>query len=322
MEKSKRVVWQMTQSQKLVFKETPLIRKLIKQYRKWLEKVNIVSYAIHMNGTYYYYVIYVSFNKPTGYLIFQPDGKLPSNEEAKQIFKYINSYNGCIGIAADEIIKQKELTIWPFERKLKLFEFLKEEPTLSLSEIQQEIDRIGYVCEQYVLRQEWLKQIYKEIEKIHDCSQIGRGYVTVEDSENVNKLVVKYKAIIYRVGRLTLNTVPDAKKVLEYLQSNKDKISSNNREVSHELIKLLNGYVNTSILENAIVAFEKAPDGTRLKFADGEVGVQQMVENEQKNYENTMELPKNKWKMVLWRQDEWARFIGSNGGHFIFDMLP
>ncbi|WP_458415059.1 hypothetical protein ACNQFZ_09775 [Schinkia sp. CFF1] len=284
----------MIQSPKLVLKETPAIRNLIKRYKKWFENVNIVPYAIFMNDAYYYYAIYVSFNKPVGYLIFQPNGELPSNKEAKQVLQYIDSYNGCIGIAADEIIKQKELTIWPFERKLILFELLKEELKLSLSAVQPEIDRICYVCEQYVLRQERLKQIYKEIEEIHNGSQIGRGYITVEDSEKVNQLVVKYKSIIYIAGRLTLNNVSDAKKVIEYLQTNKGKVSNKHSEELYELIKLLNSYTNVNTLEKAIVAFEKAPDGSRLRFEADEIGIQQMIENEQKNYEVIMKSLKQK----------------------------
>lgn len=68
------------------------------------------------------------------------------------------------------VLADKELDPWPFEKKLERWELLKEEQTLSLSEIQTEIDRICDVCKQYLVRKERLKQIFVEIESIYKQS--------------------------------------------------------------------------------------------------------------------------------------------------------
>lgn len=251
-----------------------VIKRKIKDYKKFFESSNIFSYEYREDGQSYYYVAYYKFDieKATGYLILSSDGDVVPFGIAKSVLRQFQKYNACITSASKQLAKYKEYTVKMFEELLHHLALLEKIDSINKTDVK----TVSELSQTYIEQKKRLNELYEELIDIDMVVQQKRGYLTPTEVEHVYELLGEFNRLLYNSARKSRETLPSFKSLHQFCLNHKREISEQDplafRRLNH-VLESFNLESSIKTLQETLRDFERDENGNQVTFSSGEKGL-------------------------------------------------
>lgn len=263
-------------------KETPEIKKSIDEHKKFLDKTQLFNFGFQNNGQTYLHVRYSKFDKATGLLILDEKGRKVDHNAAKEAVYYFNFYNTTIHGVISEMIPEMRKSMDTLKESVQILNRLKDEPVLQDEDFKQHLNTYLQNLTKYLEDRTRIEDCVMTIRDIQE-EQKKKGYFTMEDYRKADASLQEYNKILYRGGRIMLESKDSATYILSVIERNLDRIQA--KKEAGKLVKWTKTYLSGSTLggfEKSMRTFEKDSEGNKRTFSEGEAGIQEMIDNNEK----------------------------------------
>jgi len=249
------------------------MQKTVNKHKKLMEKVEFFSFQMELEGNRYVHVLYQRFNKPTGILILDQHGQAVAKVQAKRIVAPMNYYNNIAKGAATDLVREKDRDIRPMRDLHRIL--LDHASLFSESSIVQDYQQVKDMLEIIIDGQQELRNIFEQLLEIDREARERRRYITMDDVNAFMALNEKYQSILYRQGKMQVESRSQMNGLAEFIKENAVSIGESKRA-----LEVLNGFQAAHViraLDESLKTFEEDQYGKRHSFNPGQDGVLEML---------------------------------------------
>ena len=268
---------------------TQQINKTFKQQQKFLEKIEIFTYAFEYKGKNYAHGRYVRFNKTFGILIVTENGELPSREIAQDVCYYFNMFNTYMKDLLNIINPEANKPYTPFEELDVLIdetlELANNQDTLMqlLTNYKKHLDEVLENKKIVITVKDKMVDLYDNV--------LDKNILTVSDYNQTLEFLDTYNRKMYETACLLSDMEELASELKKHIR--KAEKSTSYYSKLTEIVKRLDYTLDRNAraaLKESLDLFNRDEYGKKIQLPKGEEGGKALI----KVYERKREYTYNK----------------------------
>jgi len=265
-------------------------QEIAEKYKRENEKYEVYPYVFKYTETdeeFYYYILYKKYQEGKGMLVLSSNRGLLNKQEGVEIAYFFLTHNGT-AIAANHVInkigkRSKEYVEELMELLLKNEQLLKP--------LQSSLNIIIDILTLQANNTDRISQIYQKILELDQGIHTGTKVLTKKLWQKGRNLIRDYDALVYSEVKEVINNIPEAEKIISYLNEGRHFSLVNRfkaRKIARKMEKLYGAEAKQDLL-NSLEGFEKDFQGNFFTKTRGELStdeyvqfIHQMAENDYK----------------------------------------
>ncbi|KIO58591.1 hypothetical protein B4065_3729 [Caldibacillus thermoamylovorans] len=273
--------------------------EIAEKYKQDNEKFEVYSYVfkyVETDEEFYYYILYKKYQQGKGNMVLSSKRGLIDKQEAVKIAYFFLTHNGTAKAANHVINKNRKRSKEYVE---ELIELLLKNRHL-LKPLQSSIDIVIDILTLQAKNTERINQIYQDLLELDQRIHTGTKVLTEKLWQKGRNLIKDYDALVYSEVKEVINNIPEAEKIMSYLNERSHFSFIDGFKARKILRKMerLYGAEAKQDLQNSLEGFEKDFQGNFFTKTRGELStdeyvqfIHQMAEYEYKK--NLLEICRN-----------------------------
>ncbi|MCB7069529.1 hypothetical protein LIZ76_06050 [Caldibacillus sp. 210928-DFI.2.22] len=274
-------------------------QEIAEKYKQDNEKFEVYSYVfkyVETDEEFYYYILYKKYQQGKGNMVLSSKRGLIDKQEAVKIAYFFLTHNGTAKAANHVINKNRKRSKEYVE---ELIELLLKNRHL-LKPLQSSIDIVIDILTLQAKNTERINQIYQDLLELDQRIHTGTKVLTEKLWQKGRNLIKDYDALVYSEVKEVINNIPEAEKIMSYLNERSHFSFIDGFKARKILRKMerLYGAEAKQDLQNSLEGFEKDFQGNFFTKTRGELStdeyvqfIHQMAEYEYKK--NLLEICRN-----------------------------
>lgn len=256
---------------------TSNIQSQIDEYKKFLEKEHVFTYAYEKDSHLYYYVGYTRFNKLSGLVILSETDQDPVRlrHAAESIFQF----NRVVIESSSELIANINRPIEEVQQAQRLLQQARNTPSLQMQALEPHIQSVQQGLDIVIDAIPELQNTFKSIQSL-ERKVLDEGIVRDEDVAAMIDYNLHHYAVMYHQGQVQLSIMPDLNRIKQHLADRKGTLAGQDEQLRQQLYTLTDAMTleqNVQTLRTSQAKFEYDGQGRPISLSTGEDGVRQMI---------------------------------------------
>lgn len=257
---------------------TSNIQSQIDEYKKWLEKEHVFTYAYEKDTHLYYYVGYTRFNKLSGLVILSETDQDPVRlrNAAQSVFQF----NRIVIESSSELISNINRPIEEVEKGKRLLQQAQQNASFQMQSQSEDISIIMNAIDLTIQSIPELQTIFKQIQGL-ERKVLDEGILRDADVEQMIHYNLQHYMTMYRQGQAQIEILPHLERVRQHIEVLEGQLSNTtDQQLRRELFNFLNAMTidkNVQKLRESQSTFQQDGQGKPISLPSGEEGVHQMA---------------------------------------------
>ncbi|MED1865887.1 hypothetical protein P4V41_20775 [Fictibacillus nanhaiensis] len=235
-----------------------------KQYKRFLEKIDIAKYTVICNDSRFRVAAYNKLDSTKGYLVLREDGDVASRDEAIPPYRMFIAFNSYMFGLYEQGQAESNKPTAIFKDTINLLNEIKPFVTASKDDIEIAIKNIQELDNGY----KRIKEILPEAMKIFN-EMMKEGILDQTVLENISSLMEEFTCLQYKHLYIQIRAKNQFVSISTELSTVLNKLSGEERKIAvkaEDVFKFLTEEKYQSGLRKSLIDFEKDPQGDQIPF--------------------------------------------------------
>ncbi|MBH0171675.1 hypothetical protein [Fictibacillus sp. 18YEL24] len=235
-----------------------------KQYKRFLETIDIAKYTVICKESRFRVAAYNKLGSTKGYLVLREDGDVASRDEAIPPYRMFMAFNSYMFALHEQGQAESNKPTAIFKDTINLLNEIKPFVTTSKDDIEIAINNIQELDDGY----KRIKEIQPEAMKIFN-EMMKEGILDQTVLDNITSLMKEFTRLQYKHLYIQIKAKEQFVRVSTELSTVLNTLSGDERKTAskaEDVFKFLTEEKYQSGLRKSLIEFEKDPQGNQVAF--------------------------------------------------------